>query len=210
VVVLAEAARELMNSHANLHLLYAGGHISTEDSAPISRQILDAVGPELSGRVHFLGHIEHSQVLECMAKATIYVFPSRLEAFGLVILEAMHCGVPVVCSSYPPGPEIITDGFDGLLADPTSPVDLAEKISRILHDPNLAEWLTVNAKRTVEERFSLERCVTETESFYAECLSTKDMGNRSFVWQLFLFFGARCARQYVKLRRWASLVPERS
>jgi glycosyltransferase involved in cell wall biosynthesis len=210
VVELAEAARELMNSHADLHLVYAGGHISAEDPVPISQQILDAMGSELSGRVHFLGHIEHSQVLECMAKATVYVFPSRLEAFGMVILEAMHCGVPVVCSSYPPGPEIITDGFDGLLADPTSPSDLVEKISRILQDPNLAEWLTANAKRTVERRFSLEKCVAETESFYGECLSTKDTANRSFVWQLFLSFLARCAKQYVKFKRPGPLVPERS
>ena len=210
VVELAEAAREVMKTDADLHLVYAGGHISVEASVPISEEILRAVGPELIGRVHFLGHIEHSQVLGCMAKATVYVFPSRLEAFGMVVLEAMHCGVPVVCSSYPPGPEIITDGFDGLLADPTSSSDLVEKIIRILQDPKLAEQLASNAKRTVEKRFSLEKCVSETESFYAECLSTTtNTANRSFIWQLFMSLLARCIKKNVRFKRNAPLFPER-
>ena len=170
-VVLAEAARELMSAHADLHLVYAGGAISTDDPVPITQRILDAVGPEFAGRVRFLGHVSHSRVLECMSAAAVYVFPSRLEAFGLVILEAMYCGTPVVCTSYPPGPEIVTDGVDGLLADPTSPSDLAKKISRILLEPALAERLRGNGKRTIVERFSLAKCIAETESFYADCLS---------------------------------------
>ena len=186
-IVLAEAARELMKSRADIHLVYAGGQISGEDPLPVSQRILDAVGPELSARVHFLGHVDQSLVLKCMSLASVYVFPSRLEAFGLVILEAMTCGTPVVCTSYPPGPEIVTDGVDGLLADPTSPSDLAEKISRILENPDLAARLTANAKRTIAERFSLEKCVAETEAFYSDCISDSRLSKRSFWGQLFSF-----------------------
>jgi glycosyltransferase involved in cell wall biosynthesis len=184
-IVLAEAARILMKSHSNLYLIYAGGAISGGDSTPITQQILTALGPEFGDRVQFLGHVDRSTVLQYMSLASVYVFPSRLEAFGLVILEAMSCGTPVVSTNYPPGPEIVTDGVDGLLADPTSPSDMAEKIDQIIKNPDLAHKLTVNAKQTIDARFALDKCVIATEAFYKECLSGWRLSSPSFFAQLF-------------------------
>lgn len=172
-IALAEAAREFLSSHPNLHLVYVGGGITVASgggSIPIEEQIREVVGPELTKRVHFLGHVNRKNVLACMVRAKVFAFPSSLEALGIVVLEAMSCGLPVVCTKYPPGPEMVEDGVNGLLADPMSPRDLSEKITRLLDDPALAAKLAANARRIVAERFSLEKCIRETERFYEECL----------------------------------------
>lgn len=169
-VVLAEAVRPLLAERSGLHLIYAGG-IFKEGGRPISDFIRGLLGSTLAERVHFLGHLKREEVLPIMARASVFAFPSRLEAFGLVILEAMECGVPVVYTSLPPGPEVVEDGVTGLLADPNSPADFREKIARVLDDPLLARRLVGNARRILDERFSLRNCLDAKERFYEECLA---------------------------------------
>lgn len=170
-LVLAEAARDFLTHRPNLHLVYVGAGIAAEGNRPISEQIREIVGPKLAERVHFLGHLDRAKVLAWMARARVFALPSRLETFGIVFLEAMSCGVPVVCMKSPPGPEIVEDGVTGFLADPTSPKDVAEKISWLLDDPALASGLAANAQRMVVERFSVKKCVEATERFYEECIA---------------------------------------
>lgn len=169
-LVLAEAARNFMSNRPELHLVYVGGGIAADGNQPISERIREIVGPALAQRVHFLGHLNREMTLTCMARARVFALPSRLETLGIVFLEAMACGVPVVCMSCPPGPEIVEDGVTGLLADPTSPHDVAAKISRVLDDRDLSGQLAANGRRAVPERFSVKKCVEETEQFYRECL----------------------------------------
>jgi glycosyltransferase involved in cell wall biosynthesis len=170
-LALAEAARLFMNSHPDVHLVYVGGSLAAEGPPGIEEQICATVGIELAERVHFLGHRNREEVFTCMKGARVFAFPSRLEALPLVPLEAMICGLPVVCSNCPPGPEIVEDGVTGLLVDPTSATDISEKISRLLDDPLLAIRLADNARKGIAERFSVQQCVDATEQFYRECLA---------------------------------------
>jgi glycosyltransferase involved in cell wall biosynthesis len=173
VLVLAEAAREFMPSRPDLHVVYVGGEIAASGSQPMSEHIHRIVGPGLAKRVHILGHVNRETVIACMKRARVFVFPSNLEALPLVPLEAMGCGLPVVCTKYPPGPEIIVDGVNGLLADPAAPKDFSEKIARLLDNPDLAHRLAADAKEMVDRRFSLEKCAQDTVRFYEECIRQK-------------------------------------
>jgi glycosyltransferase involved in cell wall biosynthesis len=167
--VLAEAVREVMTQQPDLHLVYVGG-IFNEDGRSMSEHIRDIIGPKLVERVHFLGRVDREKTLACMTHAKVFAFPSHVEACPLVVLEAMSCGVPVVFTKNPPGPEIVEDGVTGLLADPLSPKDFSEKILRILDDPSLARKLAENARKFVAWRFSVGKCIEATERFYVECL----------------------------------------
>jgi len=169
VLVLAEAASEFLKQKPDVHLVFVGS-VYEENGRPVSKDILDIVGPELSERVHILGRVDRETVLECMRRASVFAFPSRLEAFGFVLVEAMSCGLPVVCTNYPPGPELVEDGVTGLLADPLSPNDFSKKIICLLDNAELANRLAANARRLVAERFSFQRCMQETERFYEDCL----------------------------------------
>ena len=68
--------------------------------------------------MHFVGRLDRQAVAEAMAGATLFVMPSRLEPFGIVILEAWRAGVAVVATNHGGAPEFVRDGQDGVLVDP--------------------------------------------------------------------------------------------
>jgi alpha-maltose-1-phosphate synthase len=168
-IVLAEAAREFLAKHPDLHLVYVGGEVVQPGEGSVIETVKQIVGTDLVERVHFLGRVGREQVLACMKRAKVFAFPSNLEALPLVVLEAMRSGVPVICTNAPFGIELVEDGVTGLLADPNSPSDFAEKIERVLENPVMADRLVTNAREAIANRFSLEQCVSETEDFYGQC-----------------------------------------
>ena len=102
-----------------------------------------------------------------MASAHVCVFPSHMETQGIVILEAMACGRPVVATSRGPGPEVLgPDGECGLLVNPTDPVDIAEKICRVLDDADMAERMGARGRQRALEHFSLPPCLGRNIAFY--------------------------------------------
>ena len=88
--------------------------------------------------------------------ATVEVLPSTTmgEAFGLVLLEAMACGKPVIASNLPGVRTVCEDGVNGLLVRPGDEKDLAEKLARILMDDNLAKQLGAMGLELVREKYN--------------------------------------------------------
>lgn len=171
-LILAEAARSFLANDPDLHLVYVGG-ITVENGRRTDETIRLILGKRFAEHVHFTGPVDHDVVLACMKRARVFAFPSKLEAFSLVPLEAMSCGVPVVYSRLHSGPEAIVDGVTGLLADPYSTDDVAEKVMQLLNDTAFAAHLAENAKKAIKERFSLQRCIDETISFYEQCIASR-------------------------------------
>jgi alpha-1,3-rhamnosyl/mannosyltransferase len=93
----------------------------------------------MESRVTLLRGVPHEELLALMSAARVYAVPSLYEGFGLTVLEAMACGVPVVCSDAASLPEAAGDA--ALLADASRPALLAEALARVLADPGLAEDL---------------------------------------------------------------------
>lgn len=108
----------------------------------------------LAGAVEFVGPVEGVAKWRQLCAADIFVFPShaKYEAFGMVLLEAMQAGRPVVTTRGGAREEIITDGVNGLLAEEKNPADLAAKILRLADDEPLRERMA-QANR---ERFARE------------------------------------------------------
>jgi len=93
----------------------------------------------------------------------IFVLPSVKEGFPWTILEAMAAEVPVIATKVGAIPEIIENNKNGILIEPKNPNDLAESIKRLIDDKNLRENLAREARKTVEERFRLDRMVKKIE-----------------------------------------------
>lgn len=89
--------------------------------------------------------------------ADIFVLASENETFGLVYIEAMACGTPVIGTNIGGIPEVITDNYDGFLIEPNNPSMLTQKIEKLLYDDNNRKEFIKNALKTVRRRFSTER-----------------------------------------------------
>ena len=92
----------------------------------------------LCGRVVFPGRLSRARVAWATAAASVFVLPSRVEPFGIVVLEAMRAGLPVVVSDRGGAPDIVREGVEGFVVDPTDSAVMADRISRVLTDPLLA------------------------------------------------------------------------
>lgn len=92
-------------------------------------------------RVIFPGWLDAVEVSQTMANALAVVVPSRIEAFGIVILEAWREGAPVITTSHGGAPEFVTDDEDGLIVDPTDTVALARALKRLSNDAELRSRL---------------------------------------------------------------------
>ena len=112
------------------------------------RQLMTELGID-TDCCHLNGPIE--DVVKVYQDSSIFVLSSRFEGFGMVLVEAMACGLPVVSFDCPAGPdEIITDGVDGLLVPSGDVHALAEKLMVLISDENLRRRLGQQARQTAQ------------------------------------------------------------
>jgi len=137
---LLQAYVEVARRHPDAPLLIGGGKGWLYQ--PIFEQ-LERLG--LRERVRFVGYIDEEELPLWYAAATVFVFPSIYEGFGMPPLEAMSCGTAVVTSNSASLPEVVGDA--GLMAPPTDAAALADAISRVLGDAELREELRARGLR---------------------------------------------------------------
>lgn len=105
-----------------------------------------------------------------MAEADIVLMCSRSEAFGLVTVEAMKMGKPVVGARSGATPELIQEGVTGLLYEPDVDADLADKVRFLLENPAAAKSMGENARRAADLRFSIETYVDAMLQVFSEAV----------------------------------------
>ena len=110
----------------------------------------------VSGQVVFTGMIDENEKVDHYRLADVYVMPSLGEGFGIVFLEAMSCGIPVVASKLDGGREALRDGMLGTLVDPSNQEDIINGIKRALRSdrqipPGLAYFSKSNFQRRVSQ-----------------------------------------------------------
>lgn len=161
--VLIEAAPQILRELPNAEFWIVG-----EDAAVLRMKALcRAKGVDSNFR--FWGWKPHSALLELYAQADVFVMPSLAEAFGVVFLEAMACGVPVIGSSVGGIPEIIQHGYNGLLVNPGNADELAAAVLQVLRNTTLQERLREGGLETVQ-RFSVGRMMECTYQVYEALL----------------------------------------
>jgi len=146
-------------------LLVVGGDPFGDGEARLRRV---ALGLGLGARARFLG-IRHD-VPDLLAASDLFVLPSLWEGLGLVFLEAMAVGLPVVASRVSAIPEVVEDGRTGWLVPPGDPGRLAETVAAALADPQERERRGRLGRQRLDGRFGLERMIDEVMAVYAEAL----------------------------------------
>jgi rhamnosyl/mannosyltransferase len=154
-----------MTEVAEAHLVIVGSDPERGHAAGLATRL------GLSGRVTFAGVVSGSRLRVLLHACDLFVLPSldRREAFGIVQLEAMACGKPVISSDLATGVRLVNrDGETGLLVPPGNPEALAVAITRLLVDADLRTRLGQTARERVIREFSVERMVKQTTEVYSQ------------------------------------------
>lgn len=159
-----ETLKALVKNHKVQGLIIGSGPMDEELRAL-------AKSYNLNGSVKFLGL--RDDVNQLLSTIDILVMPSLREGLPMVALEAMSYGIPVVGFSVGGMPEVVEDGVTGVLVAPQDNKALTAGIERLLKDRALAQRMGENARKRVEERFSLKEMINSTERLYQSCLSSK-------------------------------------
>jgi glycosyltransferase involved in cell wall biosynthesis len=112
-----------------------------------------------------------SDVPSILKRATVGVLPSRVEGLSNAVIEYMAAKLPVVATNVGGNPELVIHGETGLLIPPNNSQVLGETLIRLLSNSGLAAYYGQAGRQRVEEYFSVERMIQETESVYHELLS---------------------------------------
>ena len=156
--VLVDAVPRLAG--AGIRVLLAGDGPQRE---ALSRQVADL---GLSEAVSLVGFVD--AVPAFLGRTGVFVLPSRSEGLGLVLVEAMAAGRPVVATRVGGIPEVVVDGETGFLVEPEDAGALAGAIARVLGDPALAFRLGEAGRRRAQAVFSAERMADQMAALYAE------------------------------------------
>jgi alpha-maltose-1-phosphate synthase len=178
IIHLVNAIRHI---HAGAQIVLCAG---APDTPEIAREMTDAVdraraqSPDRIIWIHEM--LPKDKVIALYTHAAIFVCPSVYEPFGIINLEAMACGTPVVASAVGGIPEVVDHGETGLLVTPEAigPTeveprhpeqfsrDLASAVNVLLDDPPLRETMAQKARARVEEHFSWSSIARQTLDFY--------------------------------------------
>jgi glycosyltransferase involved in cell wall biosynthesis len=134
--LLLAAFERLAPHHPDLGLVIGGSGPERDALAGA------AAAAGLSERVAFPGTLSRAQVAWAMGEAAVFVLPSRVEPFGIVVVEALRAGCPTIVSAQGGATEIVRDGVDGIVADPRDTTALSLAIDRLLADRDLANRLS--------------------------------------------------------------------
>lgn len=119
-------------------------------------------------RIEFPGRLDRrTGVLSWLRRAQVCCYPSRVETFGLAPVEAMAVGKATVYSRTGAGPEVIEDGISGLLCDPESSDDLAERLISLLTSEQRTRELGTAGRKTVLEKFTRKHWADANSALYA-------------------------------------------
>jgi len=164
--IVLRALADLAKRFEGLSYVVVGDGIERRNLQSLTREL------GLERFVDFLGQRPHAEVFRHMSACDVFVLPSWDEAFGVVYLEAMACGKPVVACRGEGVEDIVTHGETGLLVEPKDEESLKEALVRLLSDSELCERMGEKAREVVLENFTWEKNAQETIRLYREILSS--------------------------------------
>jgi glycosyltransferase involved in cell wall biosynthesis len=163
--VLLEAFARVHRTHPNAQLVIAGDD-------PRHPEVRERAAALPEGSVVLPGRLPESAVPDLYRGAAMVVLPSRGEGFGLPVIEAMACGVPVICSDLPVLREI-ADGV-AVFCDPNDPAAFADAIATMLDAPGNAGRRQLGIERA--RTFTWERAAQQTVEAYEMALGVRLVG----------------------------------
>jgi glycosyltransferase involved in cell wall biosynthesis len=130
------------------------------------RLLTQKINQNAINKVHFIGHVDHTEIPFYFRDSTILINPSIVEPFGISIVEAMASGVPVIATNVGGIPEIINHGSTGFLVPPASPEKLAASINSLLSDFYLRAKFGDASRKRVMGKFTWNNAAKNLNNVY--------------------------------------------
>lgn len=131
-----------------------GAHLTVVGKGPLEGYFRKVANICESSVTMMTAEIEHEKLPTVYNQFGYFVAPSRTEAQGVAMCEAMACGLPVIASRTGGIPEFVVDGFNGLLVEPENPLKLRKAIKKLVLNRELHNYLSRNAVRSVRDNLS--------------------------------------------------------
>lgn len=149
--VLLKALSELKNK--NWEISVVGDGNMRKDYEKKTKQLL------LEKNVKFCGKLNEEKLIKKYQEADIFILPSinKSEAFGIVLLEALSSGLPVIATNLPGVRKVFQDGVQGFLCQPNNTESLKDKIKKLINDYSLRSEMSEKARAWAEKKYSQER-----------------------------------------------------
>jgi L-malate glycosyltransferase len=163
---LIEAASLIPNAKEKLRFVIVGNG----DCLPELKALAQAKG--LRDIFQFVGF--HTNISQYMNAFDIFALPSLSEGLSSSILEAMAASLPIVATKAGGIPELVQNGDNGLLVEPADPAALARAIQYLVDNPEISRNMGLRGRARMEEQFTLERKILETEQLCSALLRGKD------------------------------------
>jgi glycosyltransferase involved in cell wall biosynthesis len=139
---------------------------------PLRPQLLEhRAALQIQDIVDMPGAATQKEVLSYWQQATVGILSSHNEGMPLCLMEAAACGVPVIAPAVGGIPELVKDGFTGLLTKPGDAQDLANALEMLLKDEELRLRMGAAARARAKEHFSVERQVNELQKVWSQALA---------------------------------------
>lgn len=133
------------------------------------RQLAQLLG--LGSRVQFAGGLPHEQMAQALHELDVFVAPSRRESFGVSVLEASACALPVVASAVGGLPEVVHHGVTGLLVPPANVAALAAALTTLADDAALRLSMGRAGRQMVQAHYAWPACVAQMMAVYDQVLA---------------------------------------
>ena len=133
---------------------------------PLKNHFQKEIRKNKLNNVNLIGHVSGNKLIELYQNALMFIFPSLYEGLPTVLLEAMSCALPVITTEIPAHKDLIRNMENGIFIKPRSPEELVKNILMLKEDKDLRLKLGINARKTIEKKFTFEIISKKYEKIY--------------------------------------------
>ena len=160
---ILDAVPEIVKTDESVRFVFVGGEERPGENYPVLSRIENQ---NLNRWVLAVGEAHRSKIPLYLAAADVFVLPSREEGMPIAILEAMRAGIPIITTTVGGIPEMIEDGYSGILIEPENPSKIAEALKSLLKNKELRQRLAQGARTVFEKKFETHVCINKLASIY--------------------------------------------